>query len=108
MTETPILQAIRRALAETGDVMLFRNSVGFDELRKIHYGFGKGSPDLCGILRPSGRFFGLEVKTETGRLSKDQRLWHSAARLAGGFVAVARSADEALSALERAKAGAVE
>jgi hypothetical protein len=108
MTETALLQSIRRALAETGLVMLYRNSVGYDAERKIKYGFGKGSPDLCGVLRPSGRFVGFEVKTPAGRLSTDQSMWHQACRLAGGFVAVVRSPNEALAALTRAQTSAVE
>ena len=106
VTETPILQAVRKALASTGLVMLFRNSVGYDDVRRIRYGFGKGSPDLCGILKPSGRFVGFEVKTPIGRLTADQKLWHAAARAVGGFVAVVRSADEAMAALSRAQGGA--
>ena len=108
MTETDLLFAIRQALVATGHVMLFRNNVGFDRERKVKYGLGLGSPDLVGLLRPTGRLCGFEVKTPIGRVSKDQKLWHAAARASGGFVAIVRSADEALEALTRARNGALE
>lgn len=105
MTETDLLHRIREALVETGHVMLFRNNVGFDRERRVKYGLGLGSPDLVGLLRPSGRLCGFEVKTPIGRVSKEQNLWHAAARSAGGFVAVVRSVDDAMLALHRALSG---
>ncbi len=104
--ETPILHAIRAALARSGHLgMLWRVSGGVDKLRGIRYGLGKGAPDLCGLLL-SGRLACWEIKAPAGRLSKDQRLWHARARQSGAFVAVARTPESALAALDRALAGA--
>src|SRR5690348_7072137 len=103
--ETPIMFEVRKALVGTGRVMLWRSNTGFDRERKVKYGLGLGGPDLIGVLKPSGRLAGFEVKTPTGRLSPEQKCWHDAVRAAGGFVAVVRSGDEALAALTRALGG---
>lgn len=105
MKETPIMFEVRRALAATGHILLWRSNTGFDRERKVKYGLGLGGPDLIGVLKPTGRLCGFEVKTPTGRLMADQKLWHDVVRGAGGFVAVVRSADDALAALERAIRG---
>lgn len=106
MTETTIMFAVRQALVASGHVMIFRNNTGFDRERKVRYGLGLGGSDLVGLLKPSGRFCGFEVKTPTGRVSAEQKMWAEAVRHAGGFVAVVRSPDDALSALSRALSGA--
>ena len=74
----------------------------------VRYGLAKGSSDLIGILKPSGRLVSLEVKTESGRVSPEQELWLAMIRRFGGFAAVVRSVDDALAALDRARAGAFE
>lgn len=61
----------------------------------VRYGLCKGSADLIGILKPSGRFFALELKTEVGRISDDQRLFLKLINNMGGYAAVARTVDEA-------------
>lgn len=69
----------------------------------MRFGLGNGSPDIVGILKPWGRFFGVETKTEDGRLSKAQKLWHERARVLGAFVGVARSLEEAIALLNAAR-----
>jgi hypothetical protein len=107
--ETPIMQRIRAALLRTRLLLLWRNMVGTGYATSggqfVVFGLGKGSADLVGFLKGSGRFFAVEVKTPAGRLSKPQRAWHRAVRGMGGFCAVARSPAEALGALERALEG---
>lgn len=102
--ETPIMQAIHDAVVLTGRALLWRNNVGLAKYgsARVPYGLGVGSADLVGVVRPSGRGFALEVKTQAGRLSAEQRAWHRAWAGAGGFVACVRSVDEALAALEEA------
>lgn len=102
--ETPIMRAVRAAIARTGRARLLRNNVGYDAATKVRYGLNAGSPDLVGCLR-SGRVFCLEVKTPVGRISAEQKAWATAARRWGCFVAFVRSADDALAALERAEKG---
>lgn len=103
MTETQLLFAIRKALVESGRVILWRNNTGFDRERRVKYGLGLGGADLVGLLRPFGRFVAFEVKTQAGRTSNEQRLWADAVRAVGGFAAVVRSVDDAVQALARAE-----
>lgn len=104
MSEGDILRAIHDAVAITGRALLWRNNTGLATFgrARVRFGLGVGGADLVGVLRPRGRAFALEVKTETGRLSPEQRAWHRAWSEAGGFVACVRSVTEALSALDEA------
>lgn len=74
--------------------MLWRNNVGFDAARKVHYGLCIGSADLIGIYK--GQFVALEVKTKNGTLSPEQELFLSLVRRLGGLAAVVRSPQQAL------------
>lgn len=47
----------------------------------------KGTPDRL-VLLPGGRVYLVELKTEVGRLSPAQRLWHDRAAVLGTPVAV--------------------
>jgi hypothetical protein len=58
-----------------------------------------GSPDIIGICPKSGKFLGIEVKRQGGRVSPAQQLWHTQCRAAGGIVLVVHSADELLTQL---------
>jgi hypothetical protein len=61
-------------------------------------GLVPGVPDVIAVK--AGRVFGLELKTERGRLSAAQRATHEAMRAAGAVVGVAAGLDEALAWLE--------
>lgn len=73
--------------------------------RPVAYGLGVGSSDLVGIdqivITPDmvgqtfARFFVVEVKTPTGRLSKEQELWQQVVRNLGGDTHVWRSEEDA-------------
>jgi hypothetical protein len=106
--ESTLLAAIRQAVNADGRARLVRNSVGFDTEARVRYGLGIGSPDLVGVLIPTGRAIGLEVKTSSGRVRPEQVAWIAAFRRAGGFACVVRSVDDALAAIDRAHAGATE
>jgi hypothetical protein len=106
MKESPILHAVRIAIASEPDVLLWRCNGGVDTTRGIRYGLGVGAADLIGILKP-GRFLALEIKAPKGRPTAEQLLWGGAVQRAGGFYAIVRSVDEAYAALTRARAGAV-
>ncbi len=92
--------AIHDAIAMTGKCLLWRNNTG--RIGRVSFGLGVGGADLVGVLRPSGKWFALEVKTAAGRMSPEQVAWARAVTAAGGFVACVRSVDEALRALEEA------
>ena len=114
MLESVISKQIRVAIARTRRALVMRNYVGKvvpwgrKDAYPVDAGLGEGSPDLVGVLIPSGRAFCLEVKTITGRVSKEQTQCHAAWRRRGVFVAVVRSVDEALAALDRAERGGSE
>lgn len=105
MSEAELLAAIRDALVTSGRVMVWRNNSGMlraEHGRVVRFGLGLGSADLIGLVRGSGRFFALEVKTPRGTASPEQRAWIAAVEAAGGFARVVRSVDEALAELEEA------
>lgn len=100
--ESGIQKAIRKYLSLTGVGLFWRNNTGALPAIGVgggrfpmRFGLGVGSPDIIGILRPNGRLFGLEIKSATGKLSKEQVAWHKAANEAGAYVAVARSVEDA-------------
>lgn len=112
-------QCQREIEAEIGaepDLLLMKNSVGvakfYDDDGKqfvVPFGLGNGSPDLTGVLRVSigglvvGVWFCLEVKADEGELSPEQRKCHEVWRRFGAIVETVRSADEARTALQRAR-----
>lgn len=108
MSEGAIQDAIRLALSDEPGLVLWRNNVGVAEhygkrgVTFTRYGLAPGSADLVGVL--NGRFFALEVKTATGRVGAEQRLWMNLVRSVGGFAAVARSVEDARAAVVAARA----
>jgi len=108
VTEHNVQNSIRLALGLEPDVVLWRNNVGVAMFgrNKVRYGLANGSSDLIGIV--AGRFVAFEVKTPTGRLSKDQQQFLSLVRRKGGFACVVRSVDDARAALARCRSGASE
>ena len=115
--EADLQRDIMVALGAEDGVVVSRNNVGTATYRtgaRVEYGVGgKGAPDLLvevrvDLGRPSFTGFAwvalwLEVKTETGALSKDQVRWHAAARSLGRHVAVVRSVEEARRAVAHAR-----
>ncbi len=102
------------ALGAQPDFVVWRNNTGAlhalgaaGRVRPMRFGLAVGSADLVGVLRPSGRFVAIEVKTSTGRLRPAQAQWSRLVQSMGGFYAVVRSADDAIAALARARAGEV-
>jgi hypothetical protein len=62
-------------------------------------GVTPGTPDL--ILVHAGRCFGLELKSDAGRLSNSQRETHRRMRAAGAVVATTYGIDESIAQLEQ-------
>ena len=55
----------------------------------------KGIPDIVLInYKENGRFYGIEVKAETGRLSDEQKEFQRLCEKHGGVYIVARSIDD--------------
>lgn len=106
MSEALILRQIQLALGSRPEVRLFRNSVGLarDSTTGQHLRFGlvAGASDLIGIVKPRGRFFALEVKSEKGRLRPEQQAFLDMINNMGGIGRVVRSVVEAEAALAEA------
>ncbi len=69
--------------------------------RLVRFGI-PGTPDLCGLMLPSGRFLGIECKTVKGRQSDDQKSFERMITKFGGLYVLARSladVDQALAAI---------
>lgn len=60
----------------------------------------KGHPDLAGYRRSDGRAVYIEVKTETGRATKEQLQFIKKAREAGCLAGIARNEEEAISIIK--------
>lgn len=71
---------------------------------KVWQGMGSapGVPDIVGILK-DGRFLGIEVKTDRGRLSPHQERFIQNINDAGGLAFVARSVDDVIEKLDLKK-----
>lgn len=63
------------------------------------FGLCVGSADIIGIHKPTGRFLAIEVKTKTGKPTKEQINFIEQVRAANGISGIARSVQEALDLL---------
>ena len=70
-----------------------REKVLLKHPRRISYGLEVGSSDLIGWITIEGRavFLALELKSPTGRPSKEQLNWIEQVKLAGGIAGIVRS-----------------
>jgi len=109
--ETKIQRKIMLALSEAGCIV-FRNEVAgawmgkvihkdssqvtIKDARMMRFGLAVGSSDLI-FIAPGGKFGAIEVKTPTGRATKEQLLFIDAVIKAGGIAGIARSVEDALS-----------
>ena len=67
--------------------------------RMIQAGLCTGGADVIGVHKPSGRFLAIEVKTATGRVSKEQENFIRAINKSNGIAGIARSVQDALDLL---------
>lgn len=71
-------------------IFAWRNNIG----GRYNMKFGKkGSGDILGVL-PEGKFLSIEVKTKTGKVSKEQKEFIKRVKEEGGIAFVARSLDD--------------
>jgi hypothetical protein len=102
MKESEIMREVQIALTQAG-ARVFRNQVGRYQLkdgRWIASGLCVGSADLIGWSK-LGKFLSVEIKTQTGQLSKEQTCFLDAVNKSGGIAFVARSKEEALNLLKQ-------
>jgi hypothetical protein len=76
------------------------DQVTLTNARMMTFGLCVGSSDIVGIA-PDGRFLAVEVKTKTGRPTKEQLRFIEAVQSAGGIAGIARGAEEALELIRR-------
>lgn len=114
--ETKLMRLILVALTQA-DCIVWRNETsGAYVGRVIHkdarivtlqnaqlmtFGLCVGSSDIVGIHKPTGRFLAVEVKTPTGKPTKEQLNFIEQVRAANGIAGIARSVKEALELLPR-------
>lgn len=79
-------------LAIPGDEKAFYRTVSYWIKGQKHT---RGFPDIVGQLS-TGRFFAFELKSQSGKLSEDQKRFLDNAVAGGALAAVVRSADEAI------------
>ena len=98
---------------------IFRNSVGFDFERNIHYGLAKGSHDLIGwvpikitnkhVGMTLAVFLGIEVKGDKTPLKKHQRNFMQRLADDGGISVLARgNENDVIRAIEQVSEGVQE
>lgn len=94
MSETSdIVTPTLKAIARLGCIAWRVNSGG----RRGRVTLAKaGTPDILGVLAPSGRLFGLEAKMPGKKPTEVQRAWHEAAIASGVRIAVVHSVAEAV------------
>ena len=109
MSESALVASIRLALGRDSRVVLWRNNTGSalqdfgsGGMRPLKYGLCVGSSDLIGIVAPHGRLIALEVKTASGRVTREQQQFLSLVERMGGVARVVRSVDDALRAVDAA------
>ena len=100
MREKNIQNDIRLAISTIA--VVFRANVGrfiTNDGRYIQTGLPNGFSDLFGFLKKDGRAFFLEVKTDKGRLSKEQSNFLEQMSKYGAITGVVRSVEEAMEVL---------
>src|SRR5262245_38362086 len=103
--ERDILAAVLRIVRVHPKVgFAWRANAGAMELngRTVRFGF-TGQADIVGVLK-GGRFFALEVKSASGRLTRHQSAFLDNVRAVGGVAGVVRSVEEAKFILDTSKA----
>lgn len=97
MTEADLMRTIMVALSADGHFVV-RANVGLfftEDGRPIKTGLPKGFSDLFGHRLADCRAFYLEVKTATGRPTKEQLAFIAAMKKRGALAGIVRSVEDA-------------
>jgi len=96
---------VRLALGRREDVVMWNNESGVARYGPsvVRYGVGKGGSDLIGIIKGSGRFLAIEIKTGNARLTKEQKLFQQLVRAFGGVAETVRTVDDATGLIDNIK-----
>lgn len=98
-----IIQAdIMRWLKSTG-LLFWRSNSGSLFLHGRHINLGPlGCADISVVVPPLGRFVGIEVKSEKGKVRKDQVTYAQGLTHQGGLYFIVRSVQDAKDAIAQA------
>jgi hypothetical protein len=101
--EAWVLHDILRAWGAHPRLRIWRQNTGAAMVKGRLVQFGiPGTPDILGVLAPTGRFLGIECKSATGRQREAQKTFQRVVESMGGVYVLARSVadvDAALAAL---------
>lgn len=101
MKESDVQNSIRLALSPIA--ITFRTNVGKVQTKDGRWfdtGLQKGHSDLTGFRKVDGRIFFIEVKSATGKPSKEQLHFIKTMKSNGAIAGIARSAEEAIKLIE--------
>ena len=103
MTEKQLVNLIIEFLNYSGECWVWRNNAGniikeYKGKKRVIFLGPKGSPDIIGVHRESGRFIGIEVKLPKRRntLTAYQKDFLNQIGLYSGITGVATTPEEAL------------
>lgn len=101
--EADIQAEIMLAIGARPDCRVWRNNSGlyFTPQGNRVRASVKGAADILGILR-GGRFLAIEVKSAAGQLRTEQERFRDMVTALGGLYVVARSVEDAVSAVDAA------
>lgn len=96
-SEAKIQNEVRLYVGQLPDFVIYRNNTGkiMNQGRMVHFGLCKGSADLIGFHVGTGRFIAMELKTVTGRASREQTAFIQLVNRSGGAAQIIRSTEEA-------------
>lgn len=128
MSETNLMKRIMLRLSTIAGVVCFRNNVGLGwsgrlvhqdrlkgtvtlaDARPVKFGLAPGSGDVIGwrvvtvttdmVGKKAALFLSVEVKTDKGRATDQQKHFMHVVNEAGGVAGIVRSPDEAASLIE--------
>jgi hypothetical protein len=90
--EAHVLHSILLAWGAHPRVRLARMNTGAALIKGRLVKFGvPGTPDICGMLAPDGRFVGIECKSSTGKQRRAQQAFQRVTERMGGVYVLARS-----------------
>ena len=102
-TKESVIQAAGIAWLKTTGLMFWRSNSGSLFLHGRHINLGPvGCADVSVVIPPSGRFVGLEFKSEHGRQRPDQVAYAAGLTKQGGLYFIVRSVEDVKNAIAQA------
>jgi len=96
MKEIQIQQEILKTYGARPDMRIWRNqteALKDERGRLVRFGL-IGSADILGIIKHNGTLLAIEVKTDTGRQTEQQKAFQNMIESHGGIYILARSVDD--------------